>query len=662
MTENFALFDDDWEIDDDLIDQASSDLNLAIKSGQWLDTREVKLGAPVGVNGALTVSLSEDDSQFPYEVWFTEIDDSWFSSAINTVAQPSPGTHVELGRPPKDPLNWYVRELSFTPEQPASAFSGTSPHAGSHNLIGVGPTGDSENIVSGVAGNDPITIGDRGLWSLGIMQVASMSIRIGNGSFNAGGVRVEFAGWDSPDWTGDIPATPGKAFWRLLEINNQGVVSYTDSSEFTKALSDALTLIPAGKPDTHYQCGAVFFENGMTVISWNYITSNPGLRTVVNPPLTPITASAPTTGPGVYEVVTLTLAITLTLSAADTAAAGREITVKDIDGNAGINNITIDGDGALIDGQSEFTLNRNYDAVTIYTDGTNWRVKSRKSPNKATRKMTPLSYRVDKNQARLDVDVYGSFVTLETGEVLNSGSPIGPTTLGTSKVIIAGFAGADAVGTITITGDTKDRNTGVITAADTEVLTMAMLATNHTSADAESNVIHGLSNALITTKWFVSSITVSTTNVSLTDVNVYACSFYQFSQLSEVVITRQDLTVTATNNAAWLYSYLYAVKVFGANSTDVNIQLISTLSVPSASADLPYRDGRSPLNTAIDGRHEGVFMNVFPGPINLRYWQIEIITEYTSTEEVAPSPSPLPWALGTVGRSELGVNTYLGGP
>lgn len=291
MTDIPILFDDDWELDGDLIDQASNDLAAALRSGKWLDTREVKLGAPVGAGGAIVVAVSEDDSQFTNEVWFTELDDTWFSTAINSTTRWTPGTHVELGRPPNDPLNWHVRALAFTPEQPSSAFPGVSPHARSHDLIGVGSAGDAENIVKGTAGSDPVILEDRSLWPLGIVPGGGMTIRIGNGHFITAGTRVDFPGWDSPDWTSDIPSTPGRAFWRLIEVDNVGDVSYTDSDEFVPSNIDVNNMIPAGTPSINYQSGAVFFEYGMAAISFNHISSNHGLRAIV-----PSTATFSTSG------------------------------------------------------------------------------------------------------------------------------------------------------------------------------------------------------------------------------------------------------------------------------------------------------------------------------------------------------------------------------
>ena len=57
--------------------------------------------------------------------------------------------------------------------------------------------------------------------------------------------------------------------------------------------------------------------------------------------------------------------------AAADVPSGYEITVKDEGDNAGVYNITIDGDAAeTIDGASDITIDQNGDSYTVYSDGT----------------------------------------------------------------------------------------------------------------------------------------------------------------------------------------------------------------------------------------------------------------------------------------------------
>ena len=65
-------------------------------------------------------------------------------------------------------------------------------------------------------------------------------------------------------------------------------------------------------------------------------------------------------------------AITITLDT-DTVTAGRTIHIKDEDGNATTNNITIDTEASeTIDEANDITISTNFGAYSLYCDGTNW--------------------------------------------------------------------------------------------------------------------------------------------------------------------------------------------------------------------------------------------------------------------------------------------------
>jgi hypothetical protein len=67
--------------------------------------------------------------------------------------------------------------------------------------------------------------------------------------------------------------------------------------------------------------------------------------------------------------------ITITLPPAATAGTGKVIHIKDRDGSATANNITIEGDSAeTIDGSLTFVLTVNYQSVTLVSDGSNWMI------------------------------------------------------------------------------------------------------------------------------------------------------------------------------------------------------------------------------------------------------------------------------------------------
>ncbi len=74
-------------------------------------------------------------------------------------------------------------------------------------------------------------------------------------------------------------------------------------------------------------------------------------------------------------VLATTGGITLTLPVAATVGAGFVVYIKDRDGNAAVDPVTIEGDGAeTIDGNLTFPVDSNYQSVTLVSDGSNWSV------------------------------------------------------------------------------------------------------------------------------------------------------------------------------------------------------------------------------------------------------------------------------------------------
>ena len=66
--------------------------------------------------------------------------------------------------------------------------------------------------------------------------------------------------------------------------------------------------------------------------------------------------------------------ITVTLPDITTVEVGQEFCIKDEIGQAGVNAITIDGNGALIDGQSTFVLSASREGIKCISRGTFWSI------------------------------------------------------------------------------------------------------------------------------------------------------------------------------------------------------------------------------------------------------------------------------------------------
>ena len=97
----------------------------------------------------------------------------------------------------------------------------------------------------------------------------------------------------------------------------------------------------------------------------------------VAPTVTVVTAAGPYNVTGSDEIIiinqTVGAAITVNLPAIGTT--GRELIIKDGKGDAGTNNITIDGNGAeTIDGLTTQVLNGDYWSLSLVDNGTEWSV------------------------------------------------------------------------------------------------------------------------------------------------------------------------------------------------------------------------------------------------------------------------------------------------
>jgi hypothetical protein len=65
----------------------------------------------------------------------------------------------------------------------------------------------------------------------------------------------------------------------------------------------------------------------------------------------------------------------VTITLLPSAGPGEAFLVKDVSGNAVVNNITVvTSDSKLIDGQANYLMQTNYQGATFIFDGTSWRV------------------------------------------------------------------------------------------------------------------------------------------------------------------------------------------------------------------------------------------------------------------------------------------------
>ena len=218
----------------------------------------------------------------------------------------------------------------------------------------------------------------------------------------------------------------------------------------------------------------------------------------------------------------------------------------------------------------------------------------------------------DAEPARATEDQWnGGMEVLATGQPLDSVPTNIVVSKGIGKVLIVVNAGTDLAGEITVTGESIDRTTGASTPGDTDTITVDAVTTDNSTTDSNGNVVHGFTGAYITSKWFTGTVTLSTADLTLTDVDVYHVSFEQFNDQANITLNSFDANIYTTNVAAEFDAYLYDLQVTG---DKCNITKDAELHVgadgETAIANRHWRLRKGNINTVIDGSTDGIWVDI----------------------------------------------------
>lgn len=227
----------------------------------------------------------------------------------------------------------------------------------------------------------------------------------------------------------------------------------------------------------------------------------------------------------------------------------------------------------------------------------------------------------------------GAFLSLATAQPLDSVPTNLVVSKGTGKLVVVVNAGSDFVGNITVTGDSVDRDTGAVTIADTDILTIDALTVDDSDTDANGNIRHAFTGAYITSKWFTGTITLSTTDLTLTDVDVYHISFEQFDDTADLFIDTLDANILTTSVNAEFDAYLYSIEV---TDDKCNIERLASLNVgaggKAAIANRYWRLRRGLINKELNGSTDGTWIDVhyanspaFVEDVSIKVWATEIV-------------------------------------
>ena len=236
-------------------------------------------------------------------------------------------------------------------------------------------------------------------------------------------------------------------------------------------------------------------------------------------------------------------------------------------------------------------------------------------------------------------NVHGGLLKIADAQTLGPATPAGDISVskGTGKMMIAVIAGSDLAGTITITGDTIDRDTGVKTVGDTDTIIVDAVTTDGTTQDSNGNDVHKFTGAYITSKWFTGTVVLSTSTLNLSDVDVYHVSFEQFGDTPRIMITTFDVNLFSTNIAAEFDAYIHTIHVTGSKCNIHNeAELHLGADGETAIADRYWRLRQGNIDDPIDGRTDGFWVDVhysnspvYVEDVTLKVWgkQIQILED-----------------------------------
>lgn len=225
----------------------------------------------------------------------------------------------------------------------------------------------------------------------------------------------------------------------------------------------------------------------------------------------------------------------------------------------------------------------------------------------------PINNKTDLNS------IHGSLLinNSEDGIILNSTTPIVGDG-GVSKVMAVVLAGTVTTGSYTITGTSIDRNTGVETASDTEIINIDGLSINNSTVDSNGNTVYDYTDAYVSFKWWKGTLTFSTTDLDLTEIRFAQISFEQFNDTPDIVIDTFDTTYITSNVSAEMDAYLYSVEV---NGNMLNVSVIADLHHETGLfADNSYRRRNGNIAKSLDGTTDGIFIDLYLNPENLTYF------------------------------------------
>lgn len=209
-------------------------------------------------------------------------------------------------------------------------------------------------------------------------------------------------------------------------------------------------------------------------------------------------------------------------------------------------------------------------------------------------------------------NLHGGLTLIDSASVLNPTTPL-VVDNGLSKILFMPQVLVDGIGTATITGTKVDRSTGVETAGFSETVTIAWTtaAVDSSTTDANGNPVHHLHDGFMTAEWYKGTVTITTTDLSFTNIDSYSIGFEQLNDSPFNELDTLDVNLFVTNVAAEFDAHLCTVIVDPVTGrTTIHTATSLALGTPPE-ADRYYRLRDSSLAVVLDGSSDGFFCQLY---------------------------------------------------
>ena len=204
--------------------------------------------------------------------------------------------------------------------------------------------------------------------------------------------------------------------------------------------------------------------------------------------------------------------------------------------------------------------------------------------------------------------IHGDLLSVSTGDALPAGYNV---TVGHGKLVFVLNAGTDVSGQIAVTGTMVDRKTGETTTTFTEYVTVDRLSTDTSDSTLlnPTRTKYNFKNAYITSNWFTDIVSISSIDLTITDMDTYSIAFEQFNDAGSVTLDTVDATVYEINTAADFRIYAYSVVVTG-NKVDIVPEVDLGFAAPTA-ANRYFRLRKTNIDKSLDTTKDGMFVTIW---------------------------------------------------